>query len=223
MQTIEEIMEIHRTDKGSFHHNYCRQYQDTFSKYRNMTDNYLEIGVFNGDSLKAFREVFKNARCIVGIDIDPNCKKYEDQEKGIYVEIGDATDENFLKRVVEKYGGFSVILDDGSHFNFHVIRTFEILFPLLNDGGKYVAEDTNVYNFQGYYNPNYPNHIQYFANMTLFVNQSRANSTVGIRDPCADPFKIFKKTTNKLEQGIDKISFGCGFIEIDKLVRSHWI
>ena len=41
-------------------------------------------------------------------------------------------------------GAPDIIVDDGSHLNEHVIETFEVLFPLLKDGGIYVVEDTQT-------------------------------------------------------------------------------
>ena len=95
----------------------------------------LEIGVFNGGSVKAFRETFKNSQCILGLDIDYRCKQYEDVENNIFIEIGDATDSNFIQSITKKYGSFDIILDDGSHTNKDVIKSFELLFPLSGGGG----------------------------------------------------------------------------------------
>ena len=36
-------------------------------------------------------------------------------EPRITVEFGDATDEKFVKKILDKYGSFDVVLDDGSH------------------------------------------------------------------------------------------------------------
>ena len=47
----------------------------------------LEIGVFQGESLKAMREVFQNAEFILGIDINPDCKQYENKDNKINIEI----------------------------------------------------------------------------------------------------------------------------------------
>ena len=45
------------------------------------------------------RDVFLNAKCILGLDIDNRCKVYEDTSNNIFVEIGDATDLNFIKTI----------------------------------------------------------------------------------------------------------------------------
>ena len=62
-------------------------------------------------------------------------------ERRIKTFKGSQTDEKLLTRINEEVGGFNIIIDDGSHFNEHVITSFQILFPLLNMGGIYVIED----------------------------------------------------------------------------------
>lgn len=169
------------------------------------------------------RDTFINATCILGIDINTYCKKYENIEKNIFVEIGNATDINFINFINTKYGPFDIILDDGSHINKDVINSFEIIFPLLNNNGLYIVEDTVCYKNNNYIDKNYPDHLSYFFNYTKFLNQWRHDSTSGIKDNCIDPFKIQKKTDNIFEYSIDKIEYGCSYIAIHKKIRYHWI
>jgi 23S rRNA U2552 (ribose-2'-O)-methylase RlmE/FtsJ len=222
MLSLEEIFRKYDTDKGPDFHNYCRQYEDLLKNYRDKNVKYLEIGVFNGGSIKAMNKVFKNNTCIVGVDIDEKCKQYEDIENHIYIEIGDATNDKFINEILRKYGTFDIILDDGSHINRDVIKSFELLFPLLNDGGLYIVEDTICYKSQSHLNNNYQNHLDYFYSFVPFLNQWRHDSTEGIKDHCVDPFKIMKKTDNVFEYSIDKIEFGCSYIAIHKKLRGHW-
>lgn len=46
-----------------------------------------------------------------------------------------------MRSVAKQIGGIDIIIDDGSHINEHVIKSFSILFPLLNMGGIYAIED----------------------------------------------------------------------------------
>lgn len=223
MLHLTEIFDKYNTDKNSSFHNYTRQYNDLLRDYREKPIKYLEIGVFNGGSVKAFREAFPHATCIVGLDIDPRCKSSEDISNNIYVELGDATTPDFIRYITEKYGTFDIILDDGSHKNRDVIHTFELLFPLLNDGGIYIVEDTICCKSTDYIDSRYPNHLQYFCGYLPFLNQWRFDSQEGTQDNCIDPFKILKKTNNVFEYSIDKMEFGCSYIAIHKKVRRHWI
>jgi hypothetical protein len=216
MESVDTIFAKYNTDKNNRGHNYSRQYEDLFRKYREKPIVYLEIGIFEGESLKAMREVFKNAKYIIGIDINPDCKKYEDLEKNIFVEIGDASSENFIKSVISKYSNFDVILDDGSHINKDVIKSFEMLFPYVSNEGLYVVEDTHTARMTGYVNNSYPNQMSYFTKFIPGLN---------IVDDkwCSDPFKFKRKAADIFEATIDKVEFGVSYIGIHKLIRTTWL
>jgi hypothetical protein len=140
---LRKLAEIYETDKEGVHF-YAKHYQHHFQSFRRKKFNLLEIGVggyedprSGGNSLRMWKAYFPNAG-IYGIDI---YNKTHHDEKRIKTFRGNQTDENFLKDVMAKIGGADIIIDDGSHYNDEVIKTFRILFPLLNNGGIYVIED----------------------------------------------------------------------------------
>ncbi len=116
-------------------------YEKHFSPIRNKPIKILEIGILNGGSLEMWRYYFPEAT-IVGIDINPNCKQHE--QEGINVRIGDQTDQNFLQSLIDEFGTFDLIIDDGSHHVNHVNKTFQFLFPKLANNGIYFIEDTHA-------------------------------------------------------------------------------
>ena len=221
-ESVSSILDRHDTDKNSQHHHYGRHYDALLAPYRNKKIKVLEIGIFRGGSLKAWRDVFPNAETIVGIDIDPQKAHFQDESNGIYVEIGNQEDASFLRRVHDQHGPFDFIIDDGSHFNRHVIKSFEALFPLLADHGLYIVEDTSVIFSKQYQDPEYPDQVSYFTKFLPWINQCRFHSTSGVKDMCCDPFKILKTSDDELEIGIDQIHFGQGHVAINKVVRYHW-
>lgn len=99
---------------------------------------FLEIGVSHGGSLQLWRSYFGPDAVIFGIDIDPRCR---DVGRDTEVRIGSQADPAFLRAVVAEMGGVDIVLDDGSHRGKDTRRAFEVLFPLLADGGLYVVED----------------------------------------------------------------------------------
>jgi hypothetical protein len=219
---MEEVFKKYNTDKNIEFHNYSRQYNSLLSKKQLCNVNLMEIGVFGGESLKAWKEYFINANKIVGLDINIECKKYEDITKNIYVEImGIPHDVSMIKT---KYNLFDIIIDDGSHHINDVISNFNDYFNLLTDGGIYIVEDTVCYKSGGYLNTdNSVNHLSYFSNFIQYLNQWRFDSTSGTKDNCVDPFKICKNTSNMFEASIDKIEFGISYIAIHKKIRYHWL
>lgn len=76
--------ESHRLINKWLH--YFEIYERLFSKYRGKKIKMLEIGVFKGGSLQMWKDYFGKDATIVGVDINPECKSFE--EDGIHVEIG---------------------------------------------------------------------------------------------------------------------------------------
>ena len=158
--TLDNLAIKYNTDKGPNDHMYTSKYSIYLESYRDIEFNLLEIGVFDGASVKMWKEYFPKAN-IVAIDIDPRCKEYE--EDRISIHIGDQTDVNFLNEVVDKYGHFEVILDDGGHSFKQQIVSFETLFPRLTPGGLYFLEDMHTS-----YRPNSVWHDYYITGINYF-------------------------------------------------------
>lgn len=132
-----------RTDKEGNHY-YAQHYQHHFRSLRHKKLNILEIGIggfenpkAGGESLRLWKAYFPKSN-IFGIDIYD--KSFLD-EKRIKTFSGSQIDEDFLKKIVHQIGEIDIIIDDGSHYSDHVIKTFNILFPKLSSHGIYVVED----------------------------------------------------------------------------------
>jgi len=85
-------------DKKTIHKwlHYFPVYERHFSSYVNKSLTFIEIGVSGGGSLQMWRRYFGPYARIVGIDIDPNCQQHE--EDGIFIRIGDQSDDTSSKR-----------------------------------------------------------------------------------------------------------------------------
>lgn len=143
---LRRLAEIYGSDKWS-HHWYCQHYQQHFAPLRKKRVVLLEIGIggygaaeSGGRSLRMWRRYFRSGR-IYGIDI---ADKSGHNEKRIQTFQGDQSDEEFLGKVIAEIGRPDIIIDDGSHLNVHVLKTFQTLFPLLADDGFYAVEDTQT-------------------------------------------------------------------------------
>jgi hypothetical protein len=125
---------------------YFEIYQAVFESRRDMPMRILEIGVFHGASLRLWKNYFHNSKtCLVGVDIDPTCASYDVPDNGIHVRIGSQADSEFLTKVVEEFGPFDLIIDDGSHHSAHMIQSFNCLYAAgLKDDGIYFAEDLHA-------------------------------------------------------------------------------
>jgi demethylmacrocin O-methyltransferase len=144
--------EFFGTDKWGSHW-YLQHYEKHFSHLRLRRLNILEIGIggydqprIGGESLRMWKAYFPNSD-IFGIDI---YDKSALEERRIKTFRGSQTHEAFLRDVVSHSGGFDIIIDDGSHVNEHVIKSFELLFPLMREDGIYVVEDTQTSYWPGF-------------------------------------------------------------------------
>jgi hypothetical protein len=137
-ETLDAIGLKHGTDKASSHHNYLAYYEPFMAPLRDSPLTVLEIGVYQGASLKTWSEYFPRAK-IVGVDINPNCKQFESER--IAIELADQSNLEHLAQLVARHGPFDLIVEDGSHMWEHQITSLRALFPFLRSGGYYIAED----------------------------------------------------------------------------------
>ncbi len=143
---LSKLADIHGSDK-KFGHNYIPLYERFFLPVRKKTRSFLEIGIggydnpnHGGESLRIWKYFFPNAQ-IFGLDIYEKSLPKDDR---IHMFQGSQTNADTLDSIHQKAGDFDIIIDDGSHRSPHVIKTFELLFPMLKVGGHYVIEDTQT-------------------------------------------------------------------------------
>ncbi len=121
---------------------YLPIYEATLFPLRHRPVRMLEIGVHKGGSLEMWRRYLHPDSVVTGIDIDPDCRRFDNPSRNIHVRIGSQQDLRFLRHVTNELGPFDVILDDGSHAASHMVDSFRFLFPTsLAPGGIYIVED----------------------------------------------------------------------------------
>lgn len=206
---LNRLAKIYGTDKYG-RHCYTPHYMMHFSKLRKKNLKILEIGVggdenpfYGGASLRMWKRYFANS-FIYGLDIVD--KSYHEENR-IKIFKGDQSDEKYLLEMISEIGRPDIIIDDGSHINSHIITSFNVLFPLLNDGGIYVIEDlqTSYWNDYGGDNIdiNNPNTaINYFKSMVHCLNYKE--------------FKINEYEPTFLDQHITGLHFYHNIIFINK-------
>jgi hypothetical protein len=170
---------IYKTDKWGRHF-YTPIYSKWFGDLRYKPVRLLEIGIggyakemYGGNSLRMWKRYFPKG-IITGIDI---YNKSRLKEERIHIYQGDQSDAVFLNQVSATEGPFDIIIDDGSHLQSHIIRSFEILFPLMKSGGIYVVEDTQTSywpRFEGSTKEmdSIPSAMNYFINRVHSVNKT---------------------------------------------------
>jgi cephalosporin hydroxylase len=121
---------------------YFPAYERHFSRYINLPMLFLEIGCGEGGSLQMWKRYFGPHARIVGIDIRPECARFEEDQ--ISIRIGSQDDPVFLQSILDEFGTPDIVLDDGSHIMKHVQATFRYLYPRTSPTGVYMVEDLHT-------------------------------------------------------------------------------
>jgi hypothetical protein len=151
-------------------------YERHFSRFRGHEARILEIGIYSGGSLEMWRDYFGPRSYIYGVDIRPECKRYETES--IKISIGDQADRNFWKEFKAGSPALDVVIDDGGHGAEQQIVAFEELFPFLRPGGVYLCEDLHgVFNGFAMYVQGLAHNLNEAARLTSNLNDKESRLT----------------------------------------------
>ena len=123
-------------------HHYFEIYHRHFERFRGQSPVVVEVGVFHGGSLQMWHDYFGAGTRVVGIDIDPRCRQFEDASTTIL--IGDQADRSFLAEVRKAVPHIDILIDDGGHTMQQQIATLEELYLHIQPTGVYLCEDVHT-------------------------------------------------------------------------------
>lgn len=141
---LQNLFNKYNCDKSS-KHKYHLIYERDFEKLRNDPINILEIGIFKGDSIKAWLDYFPNAT-IFGIDlftrITPEDIDILNHPRVKWLQ-GDSTKIEIKEKIMLAWPDitFDIIIDDGLHTPYANRETFNNIFPMCKKNGFYYIED----------------------------------------------------------------------------------
>ena len=121
---------------------YFEVYDRHFARFRGRAPVVLEFGVSQGGSLEMWKEYFGPGVRLFGVDINPECKRFE--EDGVRMLIGDQSDRAFLRELSRTLPPVDILIDDGGHTMEQQIATFEELFASVQPHGVYLCEDLHT-------------------------------------------------------------------------------
>jgi hypothetical protein len=133
------------------HSSYFQVYEELLSQYRGKPITFVEVGVLNGGSLFMWRHFFGPQARIIGLDLNPQAKKWE--KGGFEIYIGSQNDPQFWENFFASVGNVDVLLDDGGHTNEQQIITTHYAVPHINDGGMVIVEDVHTSFMREFGNP----------------------------------------------------------------------
>tara|TARA_Y100000114_G_scaffold141431_1_gene147170 strand:- start:239 stop:856 length:618 start_codon:yes stop_codon:yes gene_type:complete len=141
---LGKLFRKYQCDKGT-KHKYHKVYSELWESLRDEPINFLEIGIFQGLSTRAFLEYFPKAN-FYGIDIfsrlNPEDVPVLNNERVKWIK-GDSMDHNIRSQIKKEWKDiqFDIILDDGKHTPEANQLTFKNISPFLKDNGMYLIED----------------------------------------------------------------------------------
>ncbi len=163
METLAQIYAKHSgpgkfNDKGTTH-SYIDVYEELLAPYRKTAGRVLEIGLFDGHSMRMWEDYFSNAR-VCGVDCSDrphggmadlrpmiNEKEWRKSEDRTYlyqahdIRIFDATDRDRVFFEFNYAGKFDVIIDDAAHEIQQQLKLYDIFKDHISKGGIYIVED----------------------------------------------------------------------------------
>jgi hypothetical protein len=150
------------------HSSYFQVYEDLLRQYRNRPITFVEIGVLNGGSLFMWREYLGKQARIIGIDLNPIAKRWENDGFEIY--IGSQSDSLFWDGFFRAVGQVDVVLDDGGHTYEQQILTASNCIPYIKDGGLLIVEDTHTSYFRDFGYPSRYSFIEWTKTLIDNIN-----------------------------------------------------
>ena len=119
---------------------YLRYYEQYFASLVEQEVNFLELGVYKGDSLELFARYFEKG-LILGLDVNPVEREFSTARIKFYQ--GLQTDSALFERIwlENEISWLDIVIDDCSHIGSCTLESFKLLFPKLKPGGQYVIED----------------------------------------------------------------------------------
>jgi hypothetical protein len=141
------------------HSAYFQVYEELLSRFRGKPITFVEIGVLNGGSLFMWRDFFGPQARIIGVDLNPLAKRWE--QDGFEIFIGSQSSPQFWDEFYDTVGMVDVLLDDGGHTNEQQIVTTHHSLPFIRDNGLLIVEDVHASYQAGFGNPSHYSFINY--------------------------------------------------------------
>jgi hypothetical protein len=140
--SLADLVDNTRTDKNTMH-SYLDLYETLLSSKKTTAKNVLEIGIFDGGSIKLWHDYFTNAT-IYGLDIKKYSDIWNDIKNKDRIRLGrfDAYDETFFNtQLLSLNIKFDFMLDDGPHTLESMKQFIRLYSQILADDGILIIED----------------------------------------------------------------------------------
>jgi hypothetical protein len=170
MNTLNELALECGTDKATTYPTgetacgFAPHYDWLFTPLRNSPIRLLEIGVAGGSSVRMWLRYFSQA-LIFGVDLADSGF----QAERYTLTLGDQAEPEFWQQFIAKHGSkWDIIVDDGGHYNYQVITSFNCLWPHVAPGGFYAVENVPIAQNTAYATKGWPTQIEWIRSKIPF-------------------------------------------------------
>jgi hypothetical protein len=147
--SLQELVNNTKTDKDTTH-SYLPLYQQLLIGKKETAKNVLEVGIFEGGSIKLWSDYFTNAN-VYGLDIMNINQVWEgikDREKIILHTSTDAYNYDFfVTNFLDKNIKCDFMLDDGPHSLESMIKFIQFYSQIMTDDGILIIEDVQSWDW----------------------------------------------------------------------------
>ena len=179
--SLERLADNTRTDKNTAH-SYLPLYQNLLIKKKETATNVLEVGIFDGGSIKLWSDYFINAN-VYGLDIMNINNVWEEikNKKNIILHTSsDAYDNNFFTtNFLDKNIKCDFMLDDGPHTLESMKQFIKLYSQIMTDDGILIIEDVQSWDWIDILKNEVPEHLKPFIKTyDLRPNKNRYDDIV---------------------------------------------
>lgn len=181
MTSLLELVDNSQTDKNTVH-SYLGLYEELLQSKKESAKNVLEIGIYNGGSIKLWHDYFPNAT-VHGADImhiDQVWSEIKNKERIVLHTSSDAYAPDFLqKQFLDKGIKFDMMLDDGPHTLESMKVYVSTYSQLIDEDGILILEDVQDWAWIDILRECVPDNLkQYIETYDLRPNKNRYDDIV---------------------------------------------
>ena len=163
--SLIDLIDNTKTDKNTVH-SYLELYQRLLAPKEHTAKNVLEVGIYDGGSIKLWSDFFTNAT-VYGLDIMPKTKVWEKIQNNpnirLYTEQNAYDDAFFQKTFLDENIRFDFMLDDGPHTLDSMLQFIRLYSQIMTEDGILIIEDVQSINWLPTLKSAVPAHLSPFV------------------------------------------------------------
>jgi len=162
--SLEQIVDNSITDKNTVH-SYLPLYQQLLISKKETAKNVLEIGIYQGGSIKLWSDFFTNAT-VYGLDIMDINNVYKGIKNKKNIILHTSTDaynnDFFINNFLNKNIKCDFLLDDGPHSLESMKQFIKLYSQIMTDDGILIIEDVQSWDWIDILKNEVPEHLKQF-------------------------------------------------------------